>query len=34
MVAFQESLRDLARTKDADLQAAQHDGERDAGKTP
>jgi len=34
MVAFQESLRELARTKDADLQAARHDGERDAGKTP
>src|SRR3954451_19636675 len=34
MVAFQESLRELARTKDSDLQATRQGGEREAGKTP
>jgi len=31
MAAFQESLRDLAKSKDADLQAARDDGGREAG---
>src|SRR3954464_12347990 len=34
MREFQIGLADAAKAKDADLQAARHDGERDAGKTP